>query len=792
MSSVVRCCLITVLVCAGLFCFASGEGTPEQVFRTPLVFVPNAGQTAPPARFVSHVAKYQLFLTSDGATLAWPAGNDRKFALQMKWTGARQPKIVGEQRLPGVSSFFIGNNRNQWLSNVPQFARVHYQDLYPGTNWELYGNDGRLEHDLVFEPGADVTLPQLEFRGASGLSVRPDGALVVHTAAGDLIQARPRIYQIVDGRRRPISGGYSLVGDNRVAFRVGRYDHHRALVIDPVLFYSTLLGGNGSDSANGVAVDSSGHAFVVGTTQSTNFPETPGFSHTGGEDAFVTKFNASGTGIIYSAQIGGPADDEGNAIAVDGSGNAYITGGTNSGNQFPDQNGGVGSVFAVKLNATGSAIVYATEFGGISGNRDAQHGAAIKVDSTGAAYIGGFAGRETTFPVATTVIGDAGGDNAFAVKLDPTGVAFNYATIIGGDGSDNLFGLDIDSSGNAYVAGVTQGTTFPTTPGAFETQRRGVADGWAAKLNASGTTLIYSTLLGGSGFDFANAIAVDPLGNAHVVGYTSSTDFPTKLIFQGGFPHCHLNSLGDCSGDAFFTYLNGDGTGVFLSSYLGGSGGDMATSVAINPVDNSGTGFYGTYIGGSTTSTDFPTGNSAFQRVFGGGGATGDGFFARFSNVFVGGSYLGASRNDSVNGIAFQGTAAYLVGGTISSNFPVTPGAFQQRLAPGTSGQDTNDAFVAKAIGGCTLNGTDKSVTLCRPSSGAKVSSPVLIEAGTIDNFNRVKQMQIYVDHVKAYQANLSALYVHIPMLPGTHRVSVQAVDVANNVFLKTIYITVN
>ena len=552
----------------------------EAYGKLPLSFEANRGQADPQVRFLSRATGHTLFLAPTEAVLmlrsrervnryslnvkraphdattqppddstarrpndsATQRPNESTIephndstVLRMSFVGANpKTRMEGQEGLPGKANYFLGNDPKKWRTHVPTYAKVHYQDLYPGIDLIYYGNQRQLEHDFVVRPGADPGSIALSFQGADKVEVDAQGDLVLHTAAGAIRQRKPVIYQEVAGLRRDIAGGYLLREKRTVGFKVDKYDPSRPLIIDPVLIYSTYLGGSSSDVAGGIAVDAAGNAYVTGGILSTDFPTTAGAFQTtlGGDlDAFVTKLNPTGSALVYSTFLGGSAFDEGLGIAVGAAGNAYVTGDTRSTNfpitagAFQTTLGGSAGAFVTKLNPAGSALVYSTYLGG-SNNDD---GKGIAVDLTGNAYVTGDTDSSnfpTTAGAFQTTLGGDGGD-AFVTKLNPAGSALIYSTYLGGSGLDRGLGVAVDASGNAYVTGDTRSTNFPTTAGAFQTTLDGFADAFVTKLNPTGSALIYSTYLGGISFDEGLGIAVDSSGNAYVTGDTTSADFPT-------------------------------------------------------------------------------------------------------------------------------------------------------------------------------------------------------------------------------------------------------------------------
>jgi hypothetical protein len=702
---------------------ASRVQVSETYGKLPVHFEANQGQTDEQVKFLARGKSHTLFLTPSEAVVVLTkreqtakgrlrgaqlrpeeAGQVTSTVLRMTFVGANlEPRLVGRDELPGKANYFIGNDRAKWRTNVPTYAKVHYQDLYPGIDLIYYGNGRQLEYDFVVGPGADPNRILLCFQGADRIEVDSQGDLVLHTAAGTIRQRKPVIYQEVDGVRREISGGYVLKGACRVGFRLAAYDASRRVVIDPALFYSTYLGGSREEEGHGVAVDITGNAYVTGFTMSTDFPTTAGVvqpAFGGGpefaRDAFVTKLNPTGSGLVYSTYLGGGGgngEDDAFGIAVDTAGNAYVTGLTTS-TDFPTTPGafqttlrGGLDVFVTKLNPTGSGLVYSTYLGGSEG----ELGLAIAVDTLGNAYVTGdtlsFDFPTTPGAFQTTF---SGVFDAFVTKLNPTGTGVVYSTYLGGSDGDVGVGIAVDTAGNTYVTGATQSTDFPTTPGAFQVTFGGgsvifFADAFVTKLNPLGTGVVYSTYLGGSDGDAGNGVAVDTAGNAYVTGITESTNFPTT---PGAFQTTFGGVL-----DAFVTKLNSSGSGLY-STYLGGSGDpeegfgfDEGIGIAVDTEDNA-------YVTGLTSSTNFPTTPGGFQPTFGG---VRDAFVTKLNPTGSGlvySTYFGGNSDDFGRAIgldALPNPNVYLTGATASTDFPTTPGAFQTTFSGGFS-----DVFVAK------------------------------------------------------------------------------------------------
>ena len=667
------------------------------VGQLPLVFETNRGQTARQVKFLSRGSGYTLFLAPTEAVLSLlrktashetaSTAHRQVDSLRIKLLGAASaPGIIGIDPLPGKSNYFIGGDPKKWHTDVPTFLGVKYEEVYPGIDLVYYGNQGKLEHDFIVRPGANPGVIRLGIRGTTESRIEPNGDLALHTPGGTVVLQRPLAYQEVDSGRRLIPGRYTFRSSNQIGFEIGPFDTNKTLVIDPVLSYSTYLGGTSDDIGNGIAVDSAGYAYVTGSTASVLFPTVspyqPHIGSVGMDDAFVTKVSGTGNGLVYSTYLGGSGEDFANAIAVDASGNAYVTGQTNS-NDFPTTQGalrttlGSGAVgFVTKLNPQGNALLYSTFLGG-TGQSINDSGIAIAVDSAGNAYVTGqtnAADFPTTPGALRTTL--AGGSDAFVAKLNPPGSALLYSTFLGGADNESGNGIAVDPSGNAFVAGNTSSVNFPTTAGAFQIQAGGGADAFVTKLNATGSRLLYSTYLGGSTDDMGFAIALDSTGAAYVAGVTSSANFPTKNAF--------LATLAQSSAaDAFVAKFEATGA-LAYSTFLGGSGANRAFSIAVSSTNNA-------YVTGRTDSSDFPT-ERPIQAVATGG--PGKAFVAELNaegNGLIYSTYLGGSGRDRGFAIALDArNNAYVTGWTDSTNFPTTSGAFQG------SPQGMRDAIVVK------------------------------------------------------------------------------------------------
>jgi len=709
---------------------ASGarDATARASFASlPVEFEVNQGQHDPSVRYLARARGYQMFLTGDGAVLAFRGhktgtGADGS-AVQLRFSGAHQAlELVPQELSEHKTNYLVGDEVPDFRTDIPNYARVLYRQVYPGIDVAFYGKNGVVEYDLLLQPGADPGRIELEFAGAEKLELDASGDLLIHTAAGVLTQHRPAVFQEQDGKREFVGADYRIVDDRKVRLQLASYDPARPLTVDPVLSYSTYIGGSGSDSIYAVAVDASGSAYVTGESDSTNFPVVGAYKATisGSTDVVVSKLNAQGTGLVYSTYIGGKkAASRGAGVAVDASGNAYVVGYTST-NSYPTTTGAFsgpvanGGYIVTKLNAAGNGLVFSTYLK-IWSNFNV---AAIRVDGSGNVIVAGKATAsvpttagafQTTNPSPIQTIG-------FVTKLNPTGSALVFASYLGGSGDDSINGVALDPSGNIYVTGFTTSSDFPTTSGAFQPAHIGGQDAFVAKINPTGSTLLYSTYLGGTSDDSGNAIAVDASGRAFVTGDTYSTDFPrVNGPLRDGSP-LYYNV-------AFITGLSADGSSVFWSGYWGGDAcmtAGVSWCNAIYPIDvgtaiatdSSGTNVY---VAGYLSSIDVYFLKDPIQKDLNG---SKDAFVLHlqvdpsnpgtFNTRYA--TRLGGSGVDTASGLALdpQGNV-YIVGTSDTADFPTTKGAFRVATAGGVEG------FVAKLS---TLNSPVTLEGVCTGSAG--------------------------------------------------------------------------
>jgi hypothetical protein len=735
---------------------APGPRLAADYAKLPLSFEANQGQTDRSVNFLSHGRGYSLFLTGDEAVLrlkkpgiegkirdsrreaqrkgvlhlhraAHSGPGSADSLLRMKLVGAnRDAGGAGVDELPGKVNYFLGNDPKTWRRNIPTYAKVRYQNVYRGVDLVYYGNQaGQLEYDFVVASGGDPAAITLDV-AAHGSPTRPalriaqDGDLIIGLDGGDVRFHKPVIYQSLAGHlggmeddrlRTPVPGSYVLTASHQIRFALGPYDRNQPLVIDPVLSYSTYLGGSGVQSCEpaqncgdqplGIAVDSKGNAYVTGSTFSDDFPTTPGAHQTtlgagGTENAFVSKLSADGSSLVYSTYLGGNGQDIGNSIAVDSEFSAYVAGSTTS-TTFPTTPiaiqrslPGTLGAFVTKLRADGSSLVYSTYLGGSV----EQEALGIAVDSTGDAYVTGDT-KSSDFPVPNAPAGHmllSGTQNAFVAALNAGGTALVYSMYLGGNESDTGYGIAVYSSGSdvyAYVTGVTSSPTFPVVNQLYATLE-GPSDAFVAKLDwnsvTSTLTVDYATYLGGEESDSGHGIAVDSSGDAYVTGVTYSTNFPTANPYQA------TNKTPAANGTAFVAELNSTGSALLYSTYLGGSSFDSAYGIT---TDSSGDA----YVVGVTGSTDFPTTQGVPYPTHNGAAGVADAFVTELNPTGTGlvySTFLGGSGNDFGYGIALDSSgSAYVTGTTASADFPTFNAVETTNKATSTSSANYT-GFVAK------------------------------------------------------------------------------------------------
>jgi hypothetical protein len=734
--------------------------------KLPLSFEQNVGQTAQEVRFVSHGAGYELFLTPQEAVLALrtPVSHDlsprHRFetaralrdasrartmtAVRMRFEGANPAaQISGTDELLKKTNYFIGSDPRKWHADVPSYGRVMYAGIYPGVDVVFYGNQRQLEYDFVVAPGADPKAIRLDLEGARHLRISARGDVVLGVPGGEVVLQKPVVYQIVRGERHEIAGRYHLGKNHEVTFSVPSYDRSEPLILDPVLNYSTYLGGSSDEgqATFGIAVDSTGNAYVAGTTFSNDFPTTssgfdPGPPASGATfgAVFVTEMNPTGTAEVYSTYLAGSTGELGVALALDPTGKIYVTGQTfssdfpttsNALKQSPNAaNLNLGTSFISKIDPSLSGInslVYSSYIGGTDGTGvNTDFGNGIAADANGNAYVTGITVSSpgsglSNFPVLNAYQAtptDSADGNAFLTRIDTTQSGTSsliYSTYLGGAGANagNLgfadagFGVAVDSSNNAYIVGATSSTDFPTTTGGFKTTSPAgnvQGTGFVTKIDTTksgNASLVYSTYLGGEVFDEGFGIALGPNNVAYATGTTESLLFPTTT---GAF-----QTTGNAAGIAFLSLVDTGKTGTAslpYSTYLGGANTATGSAVRADGTGNA-------YVVGSTDSGNFPVTPGAFEPVY--PGAQANGFVTKISpsgngaadllySTFFGGNGAGQEEGFAIALDANNPPSAFITGQTVStsSSFPVYPPATAVPPAFQTNLNGASDAFVAK------------------------------------------------------------------------------------------------
>ncbi|MCZ6820367.1 MAG: SBBP repeat-containing protein [Calditrichaeota bacterium] len=657
---------------------------PVSALKSEIRFEANVGQFDPEVRFVSRGLAYNLFLTSNGALFLLPEKQDTLSHLRFKLLNSNPGAFFGRNELACQSNYFIGQQREDWITGVPNYASVVQKNVYPGIDLIYYGRNGQLEFDFVVAGGGRPGDIRFKFDGAGRLALAANGDLIVQTPAAELRQHAPHIYQEIAGILHPVAGGFVLAEDMSVQFEVGTYDATYPLVIDPVLSYSTYLGGSDSDFAKGIAVDSAGYLYVTGTILSPDFPVSDSYQpqHAGDFDVFIMKLEPATNTVIYSTFIGGAGGDSGNDIAVDRFGNVHITGNTNS-VDFPVVNavqpkyaGGPFDAFVAMLDPAGDSLVYSTYLGG--DKDDIAH--AIALDVKGRVYVAGTTGSIDFARVNPIQPLYGGGlSDAFLTRFASGGSAIEYSTFVGSSGSDTGADLTLDSSGNVYLTGTNSDGQF------------GGLDLYLVKVDTAGTAFIYATQSGTGSNDFGNGVAVDPSGNAYVTG--------TTIVGPMG---------GD---DAFVIKFDASGEEILYAKFIGGSGAEVGNKIAVDK-DGQAT------VVGRTGSDDFPLVN-ALQVTRGGGF---DAFVAKLDvagSSFLFSTYLGGSGGNALAGtgdnpraVVMDGDGViFIAGHTLSEDFPL-----QNPLQESYAGGDT-DGFIV-IVG--------KQTTSVRETGGPPVSDFIL------------------------------------------------------------------
>ncbi len=710
----------------------------------PVYFIPNRGQMDEPVAYYVQGQDKSIFFTAEGITFSLvrpekkeddsgpfrPAikeagaalkkdsspglpeahedGRSERWVVKLDFVGAnRDVQPLGEAETGAVISYFSGK-KEDWKTGLPTYSKIIYPDLWPGIDLVYFGTVNRLKYEFIVHPGADPEKIRFSYRGAESVSIDDRGRLQVQTPAGDLSDDVPLAYQDVGTERtgvpiayvlepaegtdeKPAPARQGLTKDWIYTFKVGDYDRQLPLVLDPaILAYCGFVAGSGNDYGLGIAVDESGNAYLTGSTNShdVNFPETvgPDLTFNGGSaDAFVAKVNAAGTALVYCGYIGGGTSDQAWAVAVDGSGNAYVSGWTDGSQVFfpvtvgPDltHNGDV-DIFVAKVNPSGTALDYCGYIGGSAGD----YGYGIAVDGLGSAYVTGWTySNEATFPAAVGPdLTYNGASDAFVAKVNAAGTALEYCGYIGGSSTDPGYSIAVDGLGSAYVTGYTYSNeaTFPTAVGPDLTHN-GYYDAFIAKVNSAGTALAYCGFIGGSLYDYGYSVAVDWQGHAYLTGETSSPEASFPETVGPDLTHNGNN-------DAFVAKVDAAGTALVYCGYLGGSASDKGRGIAVDWSGNA-------YVTGIAESTE-----ASFPEAVGPDlthNGVGDAFVAKLNasgTAFLYCGYIGGAAEEWGLEIAADGWGnAYEIGYTSSSE-----ATFPETVGPDLTYNGFVDAFAAK------------------------------------------------------------------------------------------------
>jgi hypothetical protein len=719
--------LVLVLISAGVETFHTQEHSGDitdsthNTFAqsTPILFVENIGQFEDEVRFQARVGDQTIWLTDDAIWITVFKAEEESAVptigsapsihrdkptfysrtghgvhLKLSFIGANPHALLEPfDRQVSRFSYFMGSNKLDQYSGATAWGGVRYKDLYPGIDLQISSQNGLWNWQLVASPNAESNIVRLCVAGTKALTISKGGSLLLTTAVGQVSFPVPIINRTNLGQSNVIQTDVQTF-EIQEPFRSSLVPSSiiPAATVEANLTYSTFLGGSSSDYGTGIAVGQDGATYITGVTFSSNFPTTPGAfdrSLYGLNDIFIAKLNATGSAILFATFLGGQYDETSTDIAVDSSGATYITGYTYS-SDFPT----TPTAFDTTMNSTMDAFVVKLSATGstllystlLGGNNDWDQGHDIVVDSGGKAYVTGvtWSSDFPTTPGTFDTTLSTDGD-VFVTKLDTTGSSLDFSTFLGGSGQDIGYGIAIDGNGEVYIAGVTSSSNFPTTTGAYDTSLGGMTDAFVAKLNSSASAMVYATFLGGFLTDAGNSISVDNGGNAYITGRTSSFDFPTTA---GAFDE---NAFDSIHSNAFVTKIDSIGSTLSYSTYLEGGNDDYGTDIAVDAKGSA-------YVIGDTRSSDFPTTLGAFDATFGGGDCDGqpceDAFLVKLDSsgaVLIYGTFLGGTAIDTGYGIAVDiDGAVYATGAAASTNFPTTSGVVDTVFNGG-------EAFIVRA-----------------------------------------------------------------------------------------------
>jgi hypothetical protein len=630
--------------------------------------------------------------------------------LRVEFSGGNPaPRAEGEWPLPGRSNYLIGNDPQKWLTGVPHYARVRYQEVFPGVDLLYYAKDQQLEYDFIIRPGTDPGSIRMAVKGAQEIQPSDSGGLALRTTAGKVWLHKPLAYQQGPDGEREVACNY-FIDQDEIRFALGDYDPSQVLRIDPLLSYSARLDATLSD----ITVDASGNAYLAGVTQSANFPTTPGAMQStfaGVDDVLIAKLDPTGSALLFATYIGGKDYDSAASIALDSSGNVIVVGSTSS-SDFPVNRAlqpsllGERDAFLIKLDPAGTQLLYSTYLGGTGSDA----AAAVALDANGRAVVAGYT-NFSNFPTSTGALQVVYGGNrdAFVAKLDTTqsgSASLVFSTYLGGSGADEASAIAVDAAGFAFVTGTTASTNFPTAS-PFQAACASCAkdsDAFVSKLSPDGSSLVYSTFLGGSSPDIGKAVAVDSTANAYIAGETQSSNFP---ISTGAF-HATRQGLVD----GFVTKLNAAGSALAYSTFIGGSEYDTVAGIALDASGNA-------VVSGYSYSADFPTVKPVQGFVgalctdgWGGTYPCSDAFVSKIDasgSSLIFSTLLAGASDDSAAGVSIDAADSIYIVGTAGDAFPFTPGALHM----------SGTGFAAKIT---PVKGTQPTATLL--SSSPNPSNP--------------------------------------------------------------------
>jgi len=645
-----------------------------------LYFIENIGQLDKKIKYYEKSNRHITYFTEDGVTLYLVQNRERESTgrpgskaadgrlIKLQPLGINNSvQLIAEGIRKGKANYIKGKDPTGWKTSISTYTSVVYKEVYPGIDLKFYGCQRKLEYDIIIRTGGNPSKVKFQYLGVDQLEIGDQGDLHIKLKDGEILtQSKPVIFQEIEGRRVEVEGGFKVINpqsklpNERVVygFQVASYDKNYPLFIDPVLSYSTYLGGSSEDFGYAVAVDPAGNGYIAGKTRSLDFPAENALQ--GDFDSFVTKLNSDGSGFIYTTYLGGSDEDFAQGIAVDSAGNAYVAGETSS-TDFPTENGlqpdfagGENDVFVTKLNSDGSGLIYSTYLGGSAND----FGRGIALDSEADSYIVGYT-TSSDFPTKNPLQGEyRGGYDVFVAKINTDGSELITSTYLGGGDSEQGLGISVDSVGSSYVTGFTYSTDFPTL-NPVQAGNAGMSDVFVSKLSQDGSTLVYSTYLGGSWQDLGRSIAVNQGGSAYVTGETWFEGFPTHNPIQP--------ESGGGQYDAFVSKLSSDGSQLVYSTFLGGTGPDQGNGIA---VDGSGNG----YVAGFTASEDFPI-KDATQNTRPGLGSAFVTKINRDGTELVYSTYLGGGGENSGEAIVVDLSGiAHVAGFTNSTSFPIQDG----------------------------------------------------------------------------------------------------------------------